>query len=283
MPILVPVRNSSLGKNVLRRAATLIETLIAISVVAVFCSLVLAGIVYSLQVRDNIYCKNNLRQIVLGLSTHIGQDPLFGRGDWKSLTVLTPFPEILTSLNYKIEDPSQANNYQCIYPYAPILMCPTDSTLDRIKAFSDPNETTSYPYNALIFGPNTHFPNSIPDGMSNTVCFSERNAALAKSRYVLSLCSAVPNPGYLRPSSFADKRFNDNRPTLDPVTGTCNGSVTGVTFLVRPDLSSCSPGEMISGHAGGINLGYLDGSVRWVAPDISPKVFWSQMTPGSGD
>ncbi len=266
-----------------RRAATIVEILVAISIMALFLSMVLAGILYALRVRDNIYCKNNMRQIVLGLSMHMGQDPHFGRGNWNGLTVLTPFPEILTALNYKIEDPSPQNNYQFIYPYAPILQCPTDSTFDKMKGYNDVNETTSYPFNALIFGPNTHFPNSIPDGMSNTVCFSERNAVLSKSRLVITLCMAVPNPGHLRPASFADKRFNDNRPLFDPVSGTCNGSVTGLTFLVRPDLAACSPGELISGHTGGINLGFLDGSVRWVNQDISSKVFWSQMTPESMD
>ncbi len=269
-----------------RRGVTLVEFLVVILIIGVLFGLILMAVLSARKMAYDLECKNNLRQIVVGHVGYFGHEPVFGTGDWQGMTVLTPYPEILGYVGYPIVDPSEKNNFRMQVPNVSFLRCPSDLTLFGTEKDLFFNEYTSYPYNAYVFTPNRNFANSILDGLSNTIGFSERFGNLPSSLYLFTVCGGAPTPQLAqapRPSTFADIRYGDNTPKNDPATNFCTGSVTGETFLICPNPLTAPGSEMISGHAGGINLGFLDGSVRFVAREVSPSVFWAQVTPAAGD
>jgi hypothetical protein len=53
-------------------------------------------------------------------------------------------------------------------------------------------------------------------------------------------------------------------------------------FQVGPftgGVNNCDGGRASSGHGSGIVTGLGDGSVRFVAPGVSPNTWWAAMTP----
>ena len=56
-----------------------------------------------------------------------------------------------------------------------------------------------------------------------------------------------------------------------------------LTFQVRPALSECDPRIPQSSLPGGILAGMLDGSVRFLHPNVAPEVFWGSVTPAGGE
>ena len=55
-------------------------------------------------------------------------------------------------------------------------------------------------------------------------------------------------------------------------------------FLVQPMpfLGNCDPVRASSAHTNGINVCLADGSVRAVAPSISPRTWWRLVDPADG-
>jgi prepilin-type N-terminal cleavage/methylation domain-containing protein len=56
-------------------------------------------------------------------------------------------------------------------------------------------------------------------------------------------------------------------------------------FQVQPTpfLSNCVPYKAATAHAGGIQVGLVDGSVRTLAPSMSGTTLWAAVTPSGGD
>jgi len=60
-------------------------------------------------------------------------------------------------------------------------------------------------------------------------------------------------------------------------------------FQVMPDLTNsasanyCNSTRCQSGHAGGMNAGFADGSVHFLSETMSPKVWWHLNTPQGGE
>ena len=77
----------------------------------------------------------------------------------------------------------------------------------------------------------------------------------------------------LRRSSFAD--VGDVVP--DP------NSPPTITFQVRPAIPDCNPRIPQTPYPGGLLAGLGDGSVRTIAPGISPATFWAAVTPAGGE
>ena len=154
--------------------------------------------------------------------------------------------------------------------------------------------------------------NSFPDGLSNTISFSER--------YFKTLENLSPRPGgsphpmrnsysnlksnfdetSLIPGSnnfpyviggtrrpgFADTGYRDD---VYPVTTYLNGmpvtrpSVAGKTFQVRPKLEEAWSGIPQTPFSAGLLVGMFDGSVRTVSPTVDPSVFWGAVTRDKGE
>jgi hypothetical protein len=55
-----------------------------------------------------------------------------------------------------------------------------------------------------------------------------------------------------------------------------------MTLQSRPAIKDRNPAVPQSGYSGGMLVGLLNGSVRFVSQDMSPSTFWSAVTPSGG-
>ncbi|WP_337175285.1 DUF1559 domain-containing protein [Paludisphaera sp.] len=176
---------------------------------------------------------------------------------------------------------------------------------------------TNYPRNA-----GTVSVASLTDGTSNTVAFSERligmpgdpvvTVSSANAKRVAFQQSTAPVSADSGNPALALAFFQACRslPGTTSTAGTINNSWTGgavwagshgntlrfnaFTLVNTPNGLSCMaenypPGQAIdaitatSNHAGGVNVGMADGSVRFIKDSISPQTWWALGTRAGGE
>ena len=137
--------------------------------------------------------------------------------------------------------------------------------------FGNPKATSDY---LCVQGNNT-FPRSVPDGLSNTICFGE----------IYGSCSLSTSPGNgaSAASLWADSTL-PWRPIMCHNTPSKNvnpGYADCFPFQVQPTpyFGACDPSRGQSAHSGGMNVGLGDGSVRFVNVGISAST--SGSTPAT--
>jgi prepilin-type N-terminal cleavage/methylation domain-containing protein len=129
---------------------------------------------------------------------------------------------------------------------------------------------------------------SFPDGLSNTIFFTEKYAQCSPdgdgnnggnqwaARYEAQTSPYIgyeaPNPGLA---------FGSNQPGVQgPVHGAAG------YFQVQPlpflDTGGCKPGVASTGHPSGIMAGMGDGSVRLCARGMDARTWWQAMVPDDG-
>ena len=129
----------------------------------------------------------------------------------------------------------------------PIYRCPSDPT-ETGDPFYGPG---NYATNNLVLGRRARIgPDDFPGGLRYTVLFAEKYAAC--SYWALAEGEAVP--WYV----------------ADPTSG----------FQTRPER--CDPALPQTAHRGGILVSMADGSVRLVAPSVSPATWYAAHAPESG-
>jgi Protein of unknown function (DUF1559) len=140
----------------------------------------------------------------------------------------------------------------------------------------------SYAANYLVFGmiANARLPESIPDGTSRTIFFTEKFAHCdqeATGQHGGNLWAFPlffpPDPNlktnYAGAVGYFPSAANDKSPYLLDL------------FQDRPAPGACNPTLAQSAHtAGGINVCMGDASVRFVSADISPQTWSAALTPG---
>jgi prepilin-type N-terminal cleavage/methylation domain-containing protein len=65
--------------------------------------------------------------------------------------------------------------------------------------------------------------------------------------------------------------------------GAPNAIGPGSIFQVQPKEGNCDPTRASTPHVGGILVGLADGSVRTLAPGMSPDTWWAAVTPRGGE
>ena len=147
----------------------------------------------------------------------------------------------------------------------------------------------------MVYAPKTKLSASIPDGQSNTIAITEHYGICGPTTFQWSLMTVVCADGPLNKrvpcvnapghrATFADTGFDD----IVPVTTVRDSVVTSrgsrpLTFQVQPALSACDYRVPQSSFPGGILVGLVDGSVRFLRSDIDNAAFWGAVTPDQGE
>jgi prepilin-type N-terminal cleavage/methylation domain-containing protein len=194
----------------------------------------------------------------------------------------------------------------------PIFLCPSDPSVGpdgRVTVAGVSFGASCYAFNALVVAQNdittipfktnaqgkTRIPADIPDGTSNTLLHAEKYAR----------CTNTTMPPQFRDGGSAwaycgAGLFPWLPPPMGPpfqmfVPGFCipafanQGAPNAIgpqsRFQVQPSpfLGNCDPTRAATAHAGGIQVGLVDGSVRTLPRSLSGATWAAAVTPRGGE
>jgi prepilin-type processing-associated H-X9-DG protein/prepilin-type N-terminal cleavage/methylation domain-containing protein len=272
-------------------AYSLIELLVVIAIMSILVSLILPAIQKVREAASNMRCRNNLRQINLGLQAYHDTTSSFpaARKSKSSGDISYRLSWITRILPY-IDQPALDQKKQSELKISTSPLSPRHTGLSYIllvvQCSSDPNSGKTHLYlnNAYAFtnylacvGTNSRTRDGIIyhdsairhtdilDGASNTLILGER----------------PPSPEFRFGWWYAGIG-QDGTGSLDNTIGTraVNNSQFGAIYPQCPGgpyhfqkadpLSYCSTFQYWSDHAGGANFAFADGSVRFQSFSIDP-------------
>lgn len=309
-----------------RNAISLVELLVAVAILSLVIGLLLPAVQKVREVAAFTRGQNQLRQIGMATqefaSDHSGQLPR-NMTPWEASdlsispnpatgVITRPNPSIWhqTALGELLPYLDQSALYQVYFGgvgkptppgwgsgvTVPVFQNPLDPT--RPEADNAPDFSCSYVANAQVFSLRRWLPGGVPDGLSNTIFYTEHYRVC---RSVVFDLFSISNSSRYRPEfeygvggwtgtapTFADAGYSGWHPDEPPVadyapitTGNPprSTSLDNVMFQVRPAVEACDPRVPNAASARGLQVAMGDGSVRTVRPGVSPYVFWAAVTP----
>lgn len=304
------------SRGILARAGfTLLELVIVTGIILIAAALLVSSIQKVRELALGAHCSNNLRQV--GLACHHfndthgrmppaldwfpGIDTKFGAAIGPIFFHLLPFIE--QGDLYRASHVLSASPPQDYFDFAklvvhrvPLYDCPLDPSLPGQGGApkNSPIAASSYAANFVVFGRvdenfrcvdafgKPKLAASFPDGTSHTILFGEKYAVVDNQKFPEGGC----HWDYWGTSTYAaffalhDKWTDANAvgPARRPP-----GDKRDSRFQVRPRLDSVNPSLCASGHSGGMNVCFADGTVRTLAPDMDKYVWWALVTPAGGE
>ncbi len=270
-----------------RSGFTLLELLVVIAIIAVLIALLLPAIQKAREAGLRIHSENNLKQITLAVhhfaDTHDSRLPTVDGGAGS--------PNVGDSVFFAILPYIEQGAVYALFTEKHII--------SPVRMFVSPADPTvpygnytvcSYAANAQVFTNNPGLPRSFADGTTNTIAFAEHyswKCSQAEFHYFVS--DLLPT-GLIRRATFADggpllryQNYVDVYPVSLGVPPLTSGSLPQVTFQVAPSLKDCDSALAQTPHRSGMLAALADGSVRTLAPGMSPTTYWGAVTPAGGE
>lgn len=297
--------NSGRGSFQFRQGFTLIELLVVIAIVAILIGLLLPAVQKVREAAARTNCSNNIKQLALAThnfaGTYNGKLPTITHqvapgSNGSVLVALFPYVEqeglykqYLTPANMAAPSPTGAGAtaLNATIIKQPFL-CPSDYSATNGRAKSGWGGT-SYSGNGFIFSTLGWFTmtdatttkytiNTIPDGTSNTIGFSERmvDTEVSNNRDMAYMKGPSGSEYYNFPC------FGIYQNTYPSYFSTGNWWFSNQSFQFKPRIGSAVRWGVNSGHEAAIQVVMMDGSIRAVTPNTQVLTFWLAVVPNDG-
>ncbi len=297
-----------LSKSARRPAASLIELLVVIGILAVMIALLLPAVSNVRETARVMTTTNHERQIILGVhQLSAAQDdrirnlpknsPLPKPVYYEESIFRLIVPYVYMELTLPPPGSSRAEILHYYSPQVKVFTDPMDPSLTDEFVMSNKSlsagehRMASYAANIMVFDGFMSMTGSVPDGTSSTLAFTTHYFHCGGTRInekwgMVDWGSVSPVPKATvenRRATFADAGCRDVVPVRDPATGRTVASRRGATFEIRPPVIDADCRLPHALYSRGIQVALFDGSVRTIRPGIDESVFWSLVTPNWGE
>jgi prepilin-type processing-associated H-X9-DG protein len=247
-----------------RRGLTLIQLLVLLALLLFVLGLLVPFLARARAVAARSVEVNHLK--MMGLATHNFHDVnnafppavgAFGGQQTPGTAHFFLLPYLEQQALYNQADGSVWKNRTYSVPVS-VFVSPKDPSAPAGNRYQGWLATTNYAANWMVFKKGGMRISNIADGTSNTLMFAER----------YQVCRDNPC-GW----AYANLYY------WAPVFGYYSYG----KFQAAPAQDECNPALAQSLEPDGINVGFCDGSVRHIAPTVSPQTWWRLTDPNDGE